>query len=125
MIQAKLRMANIENQNRTDKTYQVGDHVRLKLDHIQLPVWAVSKCRKLRGKFFGPFPVVAVHSPIAIELRLSQWLHANVHPVFHSMYLKPAEKRSTDSSLRKQIGTVFDSADYGVDTFIRLPQSAA
>ena len=45
-------------------------HVMLKLDHIQLPVWTISKCKKLRGKYFGAFPVVAVHSPIAIDRRI-------------------------------------------------------
>ena len=74
MIQAKLRMEQMANENRPVRQYQVGDYVRLKLDHIQLPVWSVSKCKKLRGKYFGPFPVVAVHSPIAIELRLPKWL---------------------------------------------------
>ena len=70
------------------------------------------------GKYFGPFPVVAVHSPIAIEVRLPAWLHANLHPVFHSMYLKPAEKRTTDANLRRQIGNVFEPAHYGVERIL-------
>jgi hypothetical protein len=67
MLQAKLRMKEMANQNRPHRSYEVGDHVRLKLDHIQLPVWTVSKCKKLRGKYFGSFPVVAVHSPLRIS----------------------------------------------------------
>eukprot|EP01046_Picozoa_sp_COSAG06_P055358 COSAG06_NODE_10156_length_1738_cov_4.849908_3_plen_91_part_01 len=55
---------------------------------LTMPVWTVSKCRKLRGKYVGSFLVVAVHSPIAIEVRLPSWLHKNIHPVFHPMYLK-------------------------------------
>ena len=69
MLQAKVRMAETENANRPNRLYQVGDFVKLKLDHIQLPVWTVAKCKKLRGKYFGSFPVVAVHSPIAICIR--------------------------------------------------------
>ena len=118
MVQAKMRMADKENQYRSGKTYEVGDSVRIKLDHVQLPVWTVSKCRKLRGKYFGPFTVAAVHSPIAVEVTLPKWLHANLHPVFHPMYLKMAEKRSADVNLRAQLRGVFDSADYGVESIL-------
>ena len=61
MIQAKTRMAEAENHNRPVQEFKTGDYVMLSLEHIQLPVWAVSKCRKLRGKYFGPFPIVQVH----------------------------------------------------------------
>ncbi len=83
MVQAKLRMTVAENLTRPARVYEVGDFVKLKLDHIQLPVWTVAKCKKLRGKYFGSFPVVAVHSPLAIELRLPAWMHRNIHPVFY------------------------------------------
>ena len=115
MVQAKIRMAERENATRPEATYAEGDYVRLSLAHIQLPVWAVSKCRKLRGKYFGAFPIVAVHSPLAIELRLPTWLHKNIHPVFHPMYLKPATTTKTDGGLRKTLGNVFDPAEYGVE----------
>ena len=51
MLQAKLRMEQTENLNRPPHQYKVGDVVKLKLDHIQLPVWTVAKCKKLRGKY--------------------------------------------------------------------------
>lgn len=75
MLQANVRMEAECNASRPQRQFQVGDYVKLKLDHIQLPVWTVSKCKKLRGKYFGSFPVVAVHSPIAIEIRLPKWMH--------------------------------------------------
>ena len=34
------------------------------------------------------------------------------------MYLKPAEKRTTDTNLRRQLGGVFDSANYGVERIL-------
>ena len=43
MIQAKTRMAEAENQNRPVQEFKTGDYVMLSLEHIQLPVWAVSK----------------------------------------------------------------------------------
>ena len=68
-------MAEAENQNRSIQEFKTVDYVMLSLERIQLPVWAVSKCRKLRGKYFGPFPIVQVHTQLAIELRLPTWLH--------------------------------------------------
>jgi hypothetical protein len=73
--------------------------------------WAVAKCRKLRGKYFGSFPVVAVHSPLAIELRLPVWLHASVHPVFHPMYLKLSTTTTVDHGLRSRLQSIFEPAD--------------
>eukprot|EP01046_Picozoa_sp_COSAG06_P035536 COSAG06_NODE_3828_length_4861_cov_4.239605_4_plen_195_part_00 len=108
-------MEEAENRSRPQRQYEVGDHVRLKLDHLQLPVCTVSKCRKLRGKYVGSFPVVVVHSPIAIEVRLPTWLHKNIHPVFHPMYLKLSDKVSLDKGLRKTLEHVFEPADYGVE----------
>jgi hypothetical protein len=99
MLQAKARMEEAENRSRPHRQYEVGDYVRLKLDHLQLPVWTVSKCRKLRGKYVGSFPVVAVHSPIAIEVRLPNWLHKNIHPVFHpTAALPPRPSASPEPS---------------------------
>jgi len=118
MLQAKARMEETENANRPDRQYQVGDCVMLKLDHIQLPVWTVSKCKKLRGKYFGAFPVVAVHSPLAIEVRLPKWMHDNIHPVFHPMYLRLASRTTIQSDLRWQLGNVLTPADFGVDRIL-------
>lgn len=114
MVQAKLRMADKLNEHRPDRVYEEGDYVRLSLEHLQIPAWALSKCSKLRGKYFGSFPVVAVHSPIAIEVRLPAWLHANVHPVFHPMYLKPASNKSVDGGLRTKLQSVFEPKTEGV-----------
>jgi hypothetical protein len=114
MVQAKLRMAAAENSNRTDVTYKPGDFVRVSLEHLQLPVWAVAKCRKLRAKYFGAFAVVAVHSPLAIEIELPPWLHKNVHPVFHPMHLKPTTSASLDVGLKGRLGSVFEPDEYEV-----------
>jgi hypothetical protein len=56
-----------------------------------------------------------VHSPIAIEVRLPSWLHKNIHPVFHPMYLKLSDKVSPDKGLRKTLENVFEPGDYGVE----------
>jgi hypothetical protein len=86
----------------------LGDYVRLSLEHLTLPVWAVAKCHKLRGKYFGAFQVVAVHSPIAIELRLPSWLHSSIHPVFHAMYLKPSTTASADRGMKQLLQDILN-----------------
>ena len=58
----------------------------------KLPVWTAAKCAKLRGRYFGPFRVAAVHSPVAIELELPGFMQG-VHPVVHPQYLKLATNR--------------------------------
>ena len=90
----------------------------LRLDHIQLPVWSVAKCKKLRGKYFGSFPVVAVHSPLAIELRLPSWMHARMHPVFHPMYLKLSSQSRTEPGLKNLLGPIMEPADFPVDKIL-------
>ena len=125
MMQAKLRMAATENANRPVHTYTEGDYVRLSLEHLKLPVWAVAKCHKLRGKYFGAFQVVAVHSPIAIELRLPSWLHSSIHPVFHAMYLKPSTTASADRGMKKLLQDVFEPADYEVQVILAHRSRAA
>jgi hypothetical protein len=35
MLQAKLRMQDVENRNRPQRTYEVGDYVMLRLDHMR------------------------------------------------------------------------------------------
>ena len=118
MLQAKLRMQDVANQNRPQRTFEVGDYVMLRLDHIQLPVWSVAKCKKLRGKYFGSFPVVAVHSPLAIELRLPSWMHVRMHPVFHPMYLKLSSQSRTEPGLKNLLEPIMEPADFPVDKIL-------
>ena len=114
MMQAKLRMAAAENNGRHDASYQPGDFVRISLEHMQLPVWTVAKCHKLRGKYFGAFEVESVHSPVAIRVKLPGWLSANIHPVFHPMHLKPTTSAALDVGIRNRLSSVFEPEDYEV-----------
>ena len=61
---------------------------------------------------------MAVHSPIAIEIQLPEWMHERIHPVFHPMYLKLSDTVSTQKNLRWELGDVFREADYGVDRIL-------
>ena len=60
----------------------------------------------------GPMgPVVAVHSPRAVEIRLPQYAHGHIHPVIHPMYLKLATKRAR--RWLRPIGLFCASLDHG------------
>ena len=83
-------------------------NVMLSLEHIQLPVWTISKCRKLRGRYFGPIPIVQVHTQLSIDLRLPTWLHNSIQPVFHPMYIKLSSTVSEDRKLKQKIGDVLE-----------------
>eukprot|EP01052_Picozoa_sp_SAG31_P020175 SAG31_NODE_1506_length_8076_cov_13.880657_1_plen_241_part_10 len=70
----------------------VGSLVRLKLDHINLPIFKHRPRNKLNPIWFGPFRVIGQPSTVSYELELPQ--DVTIHPVFHVSKLKPA----TDSS---------------------------
>ena len=73
----------------------VGSLVRLKLDHINLPIFKHRPRNKLNPIWFGPFRVIGQPSTVSYELELPQ--DVTIHPVFHVSKLKPA----TDSSFSK------------------------
>ena len=71
------------NANRPDAQFKSGDFVYLDCSHYRLPIFTVAKSKKLRAQWFGPFKVVATHSPVAVELDLPAYLDT-VHPVILS-----------------------------------------
>ncbi|XP_073359938.1 uncharacterized protein [Aegilops tauschii subsp. strangulata] len=73
--------------NRTERAFQVGEQVLLKLQpYVQKSV-ASCPCLKLAFKFFGPFSVIARIGPAAYKLELPT--DSKIHPVFHVSQLKP------------------------------------
>ena len=100
-----------------EKRYAAGDWVRLSVEHYKLPVWTAAKCAKLRGRYFGPFRVAAVHSPVAIELELPSFMQG-VHPVIHPQYLKLASNRRQERGLPALMRKTFEPADYDVEEIL-------
>jgi hypothetical protein len=45
-------------------------------------------------------------------------MHANIHPVFHPMYLQLASTKSVQSNLKATLGNVLTPSDYGVDRIL-------
>ena len=84
---AQNRMKQRADRLRTDRQFQVGDMVLLKLQsYVQQSV--ISRpCPKLAFKFFGPYKIMERVGAMAYHLELP--VLAQVHPVFHVSQLKP------------------------------------
>jgi hypothetical protein len=85
---------------RSEREFQVGDMVYLKLQpHIQSSVASRSN-QKLAFKYYGTFKVLHMIGVVAYKLALHD--HAKIHPVVHVSQLKkhiaPTEAISTDLS---------------------------
>jgi hypothetical protein len=87
------------------------------LSHYKFAADALGPAKKLRQKFAGSFPVVAVHSPSAIEIRLPAYAHGRIHPVIHPMYLKLASNRSVQKGFRQVVDRHFDPS-YPVEAIV-------
>uniref|UniRef100_A0A8R7TPT6 Integrase catalytic domain-containing protein n=1 Tax=Triticum urartu TaxID=4572 RepID=A0A8R7TPT6_TRIUA len=87
LAQAQTKYKKFADRNRSERVFQVGEQVLLKLQpYVQKSV-ASCPCAKLAFIFFGPFSVTARIGPSAYKLDLPPDSH--IHPVFHVSQLKP------------------------------------
>lgn len=89
---AKQRMKSQANKKHSERSFEVGDSVFLKLQpYIQSSV-AHRASHKLSYRYFGPYPVIGKVGEVAYKLQLPQ--DSSVHPVFHVSHLKKALLRN-------------------------------
>ena len=90
---AQHRMKHHADKHRTDRHFDVGDQVYLKLQpHIQSSV-AHRPNQKLSFRYYGPFPIEAKVGSVAYKLRLPS--SSQIHPVIHVSQLKKAVNANT------------------------------
>jgi hypothetical protein len=86
LLRAQQRMKSQADKNRSEREFQIGDMVYLKLQpHIQSSVVFHSN-QKLSFRYFGPYKILARVGPVAYKLDLPA--SAQIHPVVHVSQLK-------------------------------------
>jgi hypothetical protein len=100
-VRARLEQAQAIYKRFYDKhhrevTFAVGDWLWLLLRHRAPASLQVGTSGKLRPRFFGPYNVVAVVSPVAYKLEFPP--RARLHDVFHVGLRKPFKGTPPDAS---------------------------
>ena len=75
-------MKQHENQNRSKRSFDVGDWVFLRLQpYKQMSLKQAKKDNKLSPKYYGPYKVLQNIGTMAYKLELPT--SSQVHPIFH------------------------------------------
>eukprot|EP00253_Pinus_taeda_P011588 PITA_11588 len=84
--QAQNRMKQQADQHRSERQFQEGDQVFLRLQPYKQTSLKDKGCQKLSPKFYGPYQVLQRIGEVAYKLALPPT--AKIHPVFHVSCLK-------------------------------------
>lgn len=93
LLRAQQRMKSQADKGRTERQFNVGDFVFLRLQPYVQSSLAPRAHQKLCFKFFGPYEIVDKIGSVAYKLLLPPG--SSIHPVFHVLLLKPVPPSAT------------------------------
>ncbi|KAD7479936.1 hypothetical protein E3N88_03072 [Mikania micrantha] len=88
LMMAQNRMKQYADTNRSERSFEPGNWVYLKLRPFVQTTLKNTKDSKLTPKYFGPFLIIEKIGKVAYKLDLPS--EAQIHPVFHVSLLKKA-----------------------------------
>ena len=86
LILAQERMKKWSDLHRTERSFEVGDMVFLRLQPYRQISVGGRRSHKLSPLFYGPYKILQKIGPVAYKLELPD--EAKIHPVFHISQLK-------------------------------------
>lgn len=97
LASAQNHMKQNADRRRSEREFETGDQVYLRLRHNHLKSISRGKVSKLSPKYYGPFLVEARIGRVAYRLKLPP--ESQIHPVFHVSLLKKSVGSQPTSSV--------------------------
>lgn len=111
LMRAQHRMKQFVDQYRTERNFDIGDFVYVKLQPYRQHSVVLRNTQKLAPKYYGPYKILDRCGEVAYKLQLPA--HSQIHPVFHVSQLKILVGNVTTTT---QLPTVMP------DVFEKLPE---
>lgn len=86
LLKAQARIKHQADKHRTERSFEVGDMVYLKIQPYRHTSLSIHRSLKLHSKFYGPFRVLEKVGKVAYKLLLPEG--CQLHLVFHVSQLK-------------------------------------